>query len=164
MAAMGMYCDRPWPVLAFGVMLVRFIQRQSAKRAQATGECMKFLHLARRSDGRADGHICSAAERSFPYDETHLEPMRILPVQEGGRIKPLSTAASFLMLRLHGSRSLKVEFEQNGVMVEEKLEPTAWFMDCMFFPRQADNYAVFRVEDSAILDVVGLGSSRQKEA
>ena len=32
-----------------------------------------------------------------------------LPIQEGGRVKPLHTFASFTLLRLSGRRSLEVE-------------------------------------------------------
>ena len=63
------------------------------------------------------------------------------------------------MLRLHGSRTLKLLDDQGEV--REKLEPTAWLLDCIFFPAQADTYPIFRIEDSAVLDIVGMDHSNK---
>ena len=44
-----------------------------------------------------------------PWSDEILESAGKLPVQDGGRVKPLSTYAGFTMLQLHGARSMKVE-------------------------------------------------------
>ncbi|RYD41093.1 MAG: hypothetical protein EOP85_13225, partial [Verrucomicrobiaceae bacterium] len=48
-------------------------------------------------------------ENYTPWEKEVLEVAETIPVQNGGRIKPLSTYAGFTMLGLHGARSMKIE-------------------------------------------------------
>ncbi|MHC5068029.1 MAG: hypothetical protein ACYTF0_05520, partial [Planctomycetota bacterium] len=89
-----------------------------------------------------------SGETYQPWPDPVVRTMRQVPVQDGGRVKPLSTAASFLLLRLHGSRELRY--------AGNKIEPTAWFLDLILRPQLADEQAVFQVEDSAVITAIGL--------
>jgi ABC-type transport system involved in cytochrome c biogenesis permease subunit len=80
-----------------------------------------------------------------------------LPVQDGGRVKPLSTYAAFCLLSLNGKRSVTTP-------AKVSLDPTAWLMDCLFFPEEAVRYECFVVDMDAAIDAIGLahdGKSRR---
>ncbi len=70
-----------------------------------------------------------------------------IPVQDGGRVKPLDTFASFAMLKMNGKR--RVETPQGEV-----LKPTAWILDCLLFPAQASHYPHFLVSTWEVLDSI----------
>jgi ABC-type transport system involved in cytochrome c biogenesis permease subunit len=88
-----------------------------------------------------------------PWPEETLKIAETLPVQNGGRIKPLSTFAGFTMLGLHGARSMKVEGEGGK---EIKIKPTAWLMDALFRPQLAIKLPTFRIDNSAVLEAIGV--------
>ena len=44
-----------------------------------------------------------------PWSEKVVEIAKRIPVQDGGRVKPLETRAGFLMLKLHGARKMKIK-------------------------------------------------------
>ncbi len=87
------------------------------------------------------------------WDERVVEEMRSLPVQDGGRIKPFQTLARRYMYSMHGDRGMKVIVDGE----KEKLTPTEWLMDVMFRPEMADQLPTFRVDNSDILEQVGMG-------
>jgi ABC-type transport system involved in cytochrome c biogenesis permease subunit len=89
-----------------------------------------------------------AAARA-PWSARVVELFATLPVQEGGRIKPLDTYAQFRLLRFNAKRSFTTE-------AGEKLTPTSWLLDCLFFPERARSYRTFLVRDQAVLEAVGL--------
>ena len=88
-----------------------------------------------------------------PWPEETLKIAETLPVQNGGRIKPLSTFAGFTMLGLHGARSMKIEGEGGK---EIKIKPTAWLMDALFRPQLAIKLPTFRIDNSAVLEAIGV--------
>ncbi|MGA0901007.1 MAG: cytochrome c biogenesis protein [Luteolibacter sp.] len=95
-----------------------------------------------------------------PWSEEILESAGKLAVQDGGRVKPLSTYAGFTMLQLHGARSMKVEGER-GVI--HKLEPTAWLLDSLFRPALAMELPTFRVDNADALKAIGVASRGRRD-
>ncbi len=94
-----------------------------------------------------------------------------LPLQDGGRVKPFSTYAGFTMLRLYGSRSMKIEAPNPDAdkaaskpYVKVTLKPTDWMLDCLFRPTLAVDFPTFRIDNSAVVQAVGLegGSKRDR--
>jgi ABC-type transport system involved in cytochrome c biogenesis permease subunit len=83
-----------------------------------------------------------------------------IPVQDGGRIKPFSTYASFTMLRLHGQRTMKIEDGQGKKLA---LKPTDWLLDCLFRPDKAAAFPTFRLDNSAVIDAIGLKSGEKRD-
>ena len=77
-----------------------------------------------------------------------------IPVQDGGRIKPLTTYAGFTMLRLYGARSMELTAEEGGETI--RIKPLAWMMDAFFRPQYAVQMPSFRIEDSEILRAIGV--------
>ena len=114
------------------------------------GLCTIFYHLV--LDNTPKGEA-----RKIPgYTEWSKEAItaaEAIPIQSGGRIKPLSTYAGFTMLGLHGARSMAIEGD-NGITY--KIKPTAWLLDALFRPRFALEQPTFRVDNSAALEAVGI--------
>jgi hypothetical protein len=89
-----------------------------------------------------------------------LRVAEVLPVQDGGRIKPLSTYASFALYRLHGQRSMKIE---DGQGKKVTLKPTAWLLDCLFRPDKAAEFPTFRLDNSAVVEAIGLKAGEKRD-
>jgi ABC-type transport system involved in cytochrome c biogenesis permease subunit len=89
-----------------------------------------------------------------PWSEETLRAAETLAVQDGGRIKPLSSLASFQMLGIHGARSMKVRASEDGDVY--KLKPTEWLLDTLFRPQLAIHQPTFRIDNSEILHAIDL--------
>jgi len=98
--------------------------------------------------------------RSAPWPEDVLEAFERLPIQDGGRVKPLSTFAGFRLLKMHGSRTLRVTAADGS---QEKLDPTAWILDCLFHPEQASTYPLFRVDNDRVLSAIGVEPKKKRD-
>jgi len=83
-----------------------------------------------------------------------LELFATLPVQDGGRIKPMDSLAGLRLLQFNGKRTLKL---RDGT----KLSHRAWLLDCFLFPELARTYPCFRIDNDAVLAAVGL-DAREK--
>lgn len=95
-----------------------------------------------------------------PWQEETLAIAELIPVQDGGRVKPLGTYAGFTMLRLHGARSMKV-IGADGEKV--KIKPLEWMMDCLFRPKLAVELPTFRVENSEVLEAAGIKARGRRD-
>ncbi|MEO0649848.1 MAG: cytochrome c biogenesis protein CcsA [Planctomycetota bacterium] len=94
--------------------------------------------------------------RIAPWPGELVEAFERLPVQDQGRVKPLSTYAGFTLLRLNGKRSVETH-------TGERLSPTEWLLDVLLIPHQAAKYEVFSVADSAAVQALELDvSGKQK--
>lgn len=92
-----------------------------------------------------------------PWPPDVVEMAASLPVQEGGRVKPLSTFAGFTMLKLNGKRSFSYSDDV-------RLSPTEWLLDTLYRPNVARDYRVFLIQDTALLraiNVPDLGRKRR---
>ncbi len=78
-----------------------------------------------------------------------------LPVQVGGRIKPLDSVARNTLLILAGRQAVVTP---EGV----KLSPIEWFMDLTMRPELADTYRVFKIEFPDALGLAGLAEKGQR--
>ncbi|RMG17444.1 MAG: hypothetical protein D6731_04080, partial [Planctomycetota bacterium] len=89
------------------------------------------------------------------WDPEVVSLFESLPVQDAGRVKPLSTLAGFQLLRLRGSRTA---YRPDGT----KLTPGEWLLDCLFYPEVANTYEVFLVQNAEVLTGAGLGAVVKK--
>lgn len=89
------------------------------------------------------------------WSKTAIETAGSLPIQDGGRVKPLSTFAKFTLLRLNG-RSTAKDNEGNPLSAME------WLLDVMVDPARANQYPVFQVQDSAAVHSLGLSVANKK--
>ncbi len=86
------------------------------------------------------------------YSKVVLTEAKSIPVQDDGRVKPLQTWAETLMLAMHGQRGMDIQVNEKKV----KITPTAWLLDAIFRPEQADKLPTFRVDNSHILEEYGM--------
>ena len=93
-----------------------------------------------------------------PWSEEVIEIASKIPVQDGGRIKPLLTYARFKMMTFHGSLTMKVK---SGGTVH-KIGPVEWYLDCLFRPELADDLPIFRVDDAEILRPFGIETKKRR--
>jgi len=94
--------------------------------------------------------------RSFKSEsEFDLESFAELPVQVGGRIKPLDSVARNTLLLLSG--------RQKVVTAEgQQLSPIEWFMDLTMRPELADTYPIFKIEFPDDLGLAGLAKEGER--
>lgn len=95
-----------------------------------------------------------------PWSEEVLAVAASLPVQEGGRIKPLETRASFAMLQMRGDRRMTI-IGRDGEKVT--IGPVAWMMDLFFRPEVAAKLPSFRVDNSEVLRALGIEFDDRKK-
>jgi ABC-type transport system involved in cytochrome c biogenesis permease subunit len=101
---------------------------------------------------KVDGYV--------PWSQETLVAAETLPVQDGGRIKPLSTYAGFTMLGLHGARSMKIA---DAAGKEHRIKPVAWMLDVLFRPQFAINQPTFRVDNSSALEAIGVKTRGKRD-
>lgn len=77
-----------------------------------------------------------------------------LPIQEGGRVKPLDSYARFLLLRFHGKQSIKVDHP--GLPGVKKLKATEWLLLSWFRPDIARDLPLFVVDNSQAVGEIGV--------
>jgi ABC-type transport system involved in cytochrome c biogenesis permease subunit len=133
-----------------------------------------FFNLVR--DNMPKGEV-RQIEGYTPWEKATLEVAETLPVQNGGRIKPLSTYAGFTMLGLHGARSMEIEGEASKLSGFSKLirslrgknertvniKPTAWMLDTLFRPQLAIQLPTFRIDNSSVLEAIGVKSRGKRD-
>jgi ABC-type transport system involved in cytochrome c biogenesis permease subunit len=95
-----------------------------------------------------------------PWKEETVEVVEALPLQDGGRVKPFSTYAGFKMLGMHGARSMEVQGKGGEVF---KLKPTEWLMDTLFRPHLALDLPTFRVDNSQVLEAIGVETKGRRD-
>ena len=84
-----------------------------------------------------------------------VEAFAELPVQVGGRIKPLDSVARNTLLILSARQKVVTD---EGVT----LSPIEWFLDLTMRPELADTYPVFKIEFPDDLGLVGLAEQGQR--
>jgi len=93
--------------------------------------------------------------REHTWSAATLDAMGSLPVQEGGRVKPLSAYAAALLHLTHGRRDMKLDLDGDG-KPDVTLTPIEWLLDVWCFPDTAANYPLFRIENVEVLDAIGI--------
>ena len=98
--------------------------------------------------GHAHGSI-SAPE----WSREILRTFEALPIQDGGRVKPLRTYADFTLLRLNGKRSfVKPEAKSS----RDKSTPSEWLFDVLLYPEVANHFETFLIPDDEVIQALQL--------
>ncbi|MEO6596973.1 MAG: cytochrome c biogenesis protein CcsA [Planctomycetota bacterium] len=106
----------------------------------------------------------NAPERTVPWNPELVEAMASLPVQRDGRVMCFATLAAFTLYHVHGRRDLQhMTPGPDGVDQKVTLEPTEWLLDVWFYPRQAADYPLFRIENVGVLDALGFANDGQTQ-
>jgi len=107
---------------------------------------------------------CSKEAESAPipapsntWSEETIRLLETLPVQDGGRVKPLSTYARYKLLGMNAKSKVKTK-EGN------KLSATEWLLDVLFAPDAAMQYPVFYVRTDEVIDALEVGHVGRKKA
>ena len=95
-----------------------------------------------------------------PWSEEVVELAASLPVQEGGRIKPLETRASYALLQMRGDRRLTIIGKDSQKI---KIGPVEWMMDVFFRPELAAQLPSFRVDNGEVLKALGIEFDDRKK-
>ena len=98
------------------------------------------------------GRHFGRSENNTGFD---LDAFGELPVQVGGRIKPLDSVARNTLLVL--AKQQKVDTPDGRT-----LTPLEWLMDLSFKPELADTYRVFKIEFPDDLGIAGLAQEGQR--
>ncbi len=95
-----------------------------------------------------------------PWEEQTIDKASLLPVQDGGRVKPLGTYAGFTMLGLHGQRSMDIIGKDDKKI---RLKPLDWMMDCLFRPELAKDLPTFRLDNAEVLKAIGVTTKDRRD-
>jgi ABC-type transport system involved in cytochrome c biogenesis permease subunit len=90
-----------------------------------------------------------------PWSSEVIDTFAVIPIQDGGRIKPLDTFAGFQLLGINGKRTLKTPENQS-------LTPMEWLLDCLFFPERAKTYKSFLIENADVLSMIGVTTEEER--
>ena len=97
-----------------------------------------------------------APAAAAPWNEETLHLFGTLPVQEGGRLKPMDTFARFRLLRFNGKRSCRDE-------ADRRMSASAWLLECLVRPEEAQHIRMFRVEDSSLIEAIGATPRKKRD-
>jgi ABC-type transport system involved in cytochrome c biogenesis permease subunit len=103
--------------------------------------------------------LASGAAPTSPYfppaTDHWLAAVRALPVQDGGRVKPLDTYAREAARRVSGARAFGAESIRG-------LEPTEWLLGMMASPERWRGEPIVRVSHAELRQAVGLPGARDR--
>jgi ABC-type transport system involved in cytochrome c biogenesis permease subunit len=105
--------------------------------------------------------LLPAVELSTLRDPEVVKAWSTLPVQDDGRVKPLYTVASFRLLRMHGTRTLR--FVNPETQAKDKLNPVEWMLVTWFKPDLAKTLPLFRVDSPEAVVEIGADSLDKME-
>ncbi len=88
-----------------------------------------------------------------PWDEEIVEIFKAMPIQEGGRIKPMQAYAETTLLRYNAMRALRFETADG---TKHRVEGSAWLLDVFFRPEVAKAIPCFIVNDSDAVIAIGV--------
>jgi ABC-type transport system involved in cytochrome c biogenesis permease subunit len=126
------------------------------RRTHATAWVLLALLACAARPGFAADDPPRATAAAVGWDAETIELAASLPVQEGGRLKPLSTLAETTLLAFSGRKHLQLA---DGT----KRPATEWLLNLFFAPDVAARQPVFAIEDDAILDALGLAHENRKK-
>ena len=122
---------------------------------------MGVLLLALGGCSRPAPSLPKAPQRTEAWDPALVARVAKTPLQEGGRVMPLSSLAASTLYGVHGRRDLQYTIAEAGQEKKITLEPTEWLLDVWCFPDQAADYPLFRIENNGVLDALGIANEGQ---
>ncbi len=97
-----------------------------------------------------------ATGQARTWDSETQRLFATLPVQDGGRIKPLDTFAGFKLLKLNGKRSVRTEDGRT-------LTPVPWLLETLLYPERAKQHPTFLIENDEVLTAIGLSAAKKRD-
>jgi ABC-type transport system involved in cytochrome c biogenesis permease subunit len=105
--------------------------------------------------GWAQEEKASPAPDRITWSKAAIDAFAVIPIQDGGRIKPLDTFAGFQLLGINGKRKAEVSDGEN-------LKPMEWLLDCLFYPDRAKTYKNFLIENADVLSMISLTATEER--
>jgi len=124
--------------------------------AVAAGLGLVAVVASRARAGEPTAPVTAPAAAPGPWSAEVLDLAARVPVQDGGRVKPLDTFATYTLLGIAHKRTAK---DASG----GALTPTAWLLDVLLRPALARKHPSFLVENDEVLDAVGLAHEGKKK-
>ncbi len=87
------------------------------------------------------------------WSQQTLRAFEALPIQDGGRVKPLRTYADFTLLRLNGKRSF---LKPDAASKRHKSTPSEWLFDVLLYPEVANHFETFLIPDDEVIQALNL--------
>ncbi|MDA1043969.1 MAG: hypothetical protein O3C57_01970, partial [Verrucomicrobia bacterium] len=137
------------------------MMRKSSKLLCATvlsSLVLAFAALGAENDMRAEIDTGANTFRRLPADVVDL--LRTLPVQDGGRVKPLDTVARFKLLRIHGKRSMRLGDGRKA----EKVSATEWMIQSLLYPERVVDVPLFVVDNADVVVAIGAQAHEKKRS
>lgn len=94
-------------------------------------------------------HGQDSATSSQRWPAEVVDTLKALPVQDGGRVKPLDTLAGFKLLKINGKRRCQT---QDG----EFIASMEWLLDTIFRPEIAVEHRCFHLRNNEVLTNIGI--------
>lgn len=94
------------------------------------------------------------------WDEKTVALFEKLLVQEGGRIKPISTQARFALIQFVGRSKITFATEDG---VEHSLGYAAWMLDALYRGDIAKHLPIFVVDDSDVIVQIGVSPKAKRD-
>ena len=92
---------------------------------------------------------------SYEYwDPEIVKIFEAMPVQEEGRLKPMQTVARYKLLRINNSKRLTFKVNDEKI----RISATEWLMDCLFRPDVAKELPIFKINNPAVIESIGVAS------
>ena len=114
------------------------------------------------------GSVQSTVEGAQPpethprWDKPTLDLLSRLPIQDDGRVKPLSTFANFKLVVTSGRMRCVPPGEEDRPR-PRRVPALYWLLDCLFRPEIGEQYRVIRIENPAVIQALGLPDRRQEQ-
>lgn len=85
------------------------------------------------------------------WPEDYVSAFAVLPVQDGGRVKPIDTYARFKLISIHG-RSRHMLDKEEGI----KISAVEWLLDVFMRPELAQDYPTFQINNAEVITALEL--------
>ncbi|MCP4645727.1 MAG: cytochrome c biogenesis protein CcsA [bacterium] len=117
-------------------------------------------------------------EQAPAWADDVIQTFERLPVQDEGRVKPLSTYAAFKLLKFNGKRKCATRDDVSASPIKRMIDsmgasdgepkgrmltPTEWVLDCLFYPQVTVHYEVFLIENTEDLDAINVSRADKKK-
>ena len=88
------------------------------------------------------------------FNKTALDQYAQIPVQEGGRIKPIDSLARNSLISIQGKQNVQTD--------HGKITPIEWFLELQSNPEKTDTYEIFLIENPQVFSFLGDQYYKQK--
>lgn len=88
------------------------------------------------------------------FQSTSLDYYSQIPVQEGGRVKPIDSIARNYLIMIQGKQSVKTK--------DGKISPIEWLLQVQTNPEKTDSYEIFLIENPQVFSFLGDQYYKQK--